>query len=50
MAVEDFIEEVEEVEEHIEEVKEVIEEVKNPQKMQCLQNWLVPTLTSPKIY
>ena len=44
---EDFIEEVEE---YIDEVKEVVQEVDNPQRMQCLQNWLVPTLNSPKRY
>ena len=49
-AVEEFIEEVEEVEECIEEDKEVVEEVENPQRKQCLQNWSVPTLTSPEIY
>ena len=48
--VEEFIEEVEEVEEYTEEFREVIEEVENPQRMQCLQNWSIPTLTSPKIY
>ena len=44
-AVEEFIEEGEE---YTEEVKEVVEEVENPKRTQCLQNWSVPTLTSPE--